>query len=239
MQTKSYFATVLLGLGLCLGPVQSSYGAQSATNVADWTFDRLDRIGGHPIRIEGHPAVIDTPAGKAVHFNGIDDALFVDNHPLAGKSTFTFEAIFRPEGGAFEQRWFHLAETDPTTGKDSTARLLFEIRVVGGEWYLDAFATGPGYKTTLIAPEKKFPIGRWYHVAQTFDGKTYRSYVDGVLQVQAETAFKAQGIGHASVGVRINRVNYFHGAVLKARFSDSALAPNQFLPLPAALNAKD
>jgi hypothetical protein len=52
-----------------------------------------------------------------------------------------------------------------------------------------------------------------------------------VLQGEAETAFKPQGAGHASVGVRINRVSYFHRAVLKARFTDAGLPP--------ALNAKD
>ena len=66
-----------------------------------WTFDRLDRIGGLRTTIVGHPRVIKTPLGKAVQFNGVDDALFLPEHPLAGAETFTFEAIFRPgRGGA-------------------------------------------------------------------------------------------------------------------------------------------
>ncbi|HEV3198473.1 MAG TPA: hypothetical protein VGZ73_11210 [Bryobacteraceae bacterium] len=74
-------------------------------------FDRLDQIGGHPTTILGHPRVIDTPGGKAVEFNGKDDALFVDVHPLAGAETFTWEVVFRPDpGGAPEQRFFHLQE---------------------------------------------------------------------------------------------------------------------------------
>lgn len=204
-------------------------------SATEWRFDRLDAIGGLSTHPEGQPILIETPAGKAVHFDGAHDALFVDGHPLAGAGTFTFEAIFRPEGGPFEQRWFHLAETDAAAGQDTGTRMMFEIRVVGQAWYLDAFVNGPGYKTTLIEPSKTFPLGRWYHVAQTFDGKTYRSYVDGVLQAEAETAFKPQGKGHASVGVRINRVNYFHGAILKARFSKIALPPERFEPLPAGL----
>src|SRR5262249_40088572 len=82
-----------------------------------WTFDRLASIGGITTRVEGHPSVVKTPLGKAVEFNGIDDALFIDSHPLAGAPAFTFEAIFRPDGGAdFAQRWFHLAERDRKTG---------------------------------------------------------------------------------------------------------------------------
>jgi hypothetical protein len=222
----------VLGLAGCAGV------APAVPDQTVWRFDRLDGIGGRSTQVEGRPVLIETPAGAAVHFDGCADALFIAAHPLADAKTFTFEAIFRPEGGAFEQRWFHLAEIDPATGKESSARILFEIRVTNDRWYLDTFVTGPGYKTTLVVPEKTFAIGRWYRVAQTFDGKTYRSYVDGVLQAQAETAYRPQGAGHASVGVRINRVNYFHGAVFAARFTLRALAPADFAPLPAGLNAQ-
>jgi hypothetical protein len=202
-----------------------------------WKFERLDSIGGAATKVEGHPQLIATPAGKAVAFNGVDDALFIDQHPLAGAATFTEEAIIRPDGGAFEQRWMHLAEIDPATGKDSDARFLFEIRVQGDKWYLDAFVVGPGYKHTLIVPEKTFPIGQWYAVAQSYDGKMYRSFVNGVLQDEAAIDFKPQGKGHASVGARINRVSYYHGAILEARFTPSALAPGEFLKVPAGMNA--
>ena len=97
-----------------------------------WLFDRLDRIGGHATTVQGSPRVADTPVGKAVEFDGVDDALFVDVHPLAGADTFTWEAIFRPDGGQIEQRWFHLQESG------SENRMLFEIRVVDGQWCLDS-----------------------------------------------------------------------------------------------------
>ena len=63
---------------------------------------------------------------------------------------------------------------------------------------MDAFATGPGYKQTLIFPDKRFPVGHWYHVAQTYDGATYRSFVDGVLQGEAPLAFTPEGPGRSS-----------------------------------------
>ena len=108
-----------------------------------WTFDRLDHIGGAATTVEGNPKVVDTPLGKAIEFDGVKDALWIEQHPLAGAATFTFEAQFRPDGGAFEQRWFHPAERDPTTrllasaehpdGPYVNARCLFEIRVVDGK----------------------------------------------------------------------------------------------------------
>ena len=30
-----------------------------------WTFDRIDRIGGHVTTVLGHPVVIGSPVGKA------------------------------------------------------------------------------------------------------------------------------------------------------------------------------
>ena len=49
-----------------------------------WKFDSITKIGGHAVTAEGHPRVIATPAGKAVEFGGVDDALFLKVHPLAG-----------------------------------------------------------------------------------------------------------------------------------------------------------
>lgn len=231
------FTAATIVAGLFLSSAVSIGLAQSPLKEVTWTFDHVDMIGGVATKVEGHPTVVDTPIGKAIEFNGVDDALWIERHPLAGAATFTFEAIFRPDGGATEQRWFHLAERNRTTGllasdPDTNSRFLFELRIVNGtEWYLDAFVRGPGYSKALMFPDKRYPIGRWYHVAQTFDGKTFRSYVNGELQGEADIAFTPQSDGAASIGTRIDRKNYFHGAVRRARFSPQALGPAQFMKL--------
>jgi len=213
--------------------------AAAAPRQITWTFDRLDTIGGMKTTVEGHPRIVESPVGRAVEFDGVGDSLLIEQHPLAGAATFTFEAIFRPDGGANQQRWFHLAAIDPATGlatsvekttSEANSRFLFEIRVVdGNQWYLDAFINGPGYSKALMFADKRHPIGRWYHVAQVYDGRWYRSYVDGELQGEAEVAFTPQGPGRASVGVRMNKVNYFRGAVAKARFTSAALPVSEFM----------
>jgi hypothetical protein len=209
-------------------------GAQAKDGRTVWKFDRLDRIGGLQTQVVGDPKVEKGPGGKAVVFDGVDDAIYLPRHPLAGAGQFTVEAVFRPDGGAFEQRWLHVASDDPA----NQTRLLFEIRVVGNFWYLDSFIKGKGYSQVLIDPAKLHPIGRWYHVAQTFDGTTYRSYVDGVLEGEAKVdGFTPQGPGNSSVGVRYNRVNFFHGAVRMARFTDHALVPSRFDLLPRRSSA--
>jgi len=215
-----FTATASLGFTL--------WGRSSPTQIT-WTFDRLDRIGGHSTTVLGSPQVVDTPLGKAVQFDGVDDALFVNVHPLAGAKAFTWEAIFRPDGGKMEQRWFHLAEQDPKTGADTGNRMLFEIRVAGDQWYLDSFVMGGTGSKALMNREKLHPLKAWYHVASVYDGRVFRNYVNGVEEGSGEVQFTPQGKGRSSVGVRINKVDYFQGAVRLARFTPRALAVSEFL----------
>jgi hypothetical protein len=215
-----------------LKPARVAPSRQPA-EAAVWTFDRLDNIGGHKTTVLGQPKVIDSPIGKAVEFDGVDDALVIDNHPLAGATAFTWEAVFRPDGGEAQQRWFHLSEQDPATGADTDSRMLFEIRVVGDEWYLDShWQSGAAFKT-LMNREARHRLGAWYHVASVYDGKEFSNYVDGVRQGGGEAKLAPHGPGHSSVGMRINKVFYFKGAVRLARFTRRALLPAEFLQPPA------
>lgn len=214
-----------------LRPKRGNAGPQADTAV--WTFDRLENIGGHKTTVLGQPKVIDSPIGKAVEFDGVDDALLIDNHPLAAATTFTWEAIFRPDGGQTEQRWFHLSEQNPATGLDTDNRMLFEIRVVGDKWLLDSYNQSGTASKALMNRAALHPLGAWYHVASVYDGKEFRNYVDGVLEGAAQLQLAPHGPGHASVGVRINRVFYFRGAVHVARFTRRALSPSEFLKPPS------
>lgn len=210
---------------LCALAVAVTARAQRGSDRGDevWTFDRLDRIGGHPTTILGSPRVIDAPVGKAIEFDGVDDALFVEVHPLAGAKTFTWEAIFRPDGGNREQRWFHLQEAG------SENRMLFEIRVAGDRWFLDSFNFSATGNRALMNKNSLHPVGEWYHVAAVYDGTVFSSYVNGVKQTEAVIALAPQGQGRTSLGVRITLVDYFKGAIAWARFTRRALTPEEFL----------
>jgi hypothetical protein len=73
------------------------------------------------------------------------------------------------------------------------------------------------------------PLRAWYHVASVYDGREFRNYVDGVKEGSAELYLAPHRQGHTSVGVRINKVFYFKGAVHLARFTRRALSPAEFL----------
>jgi hypothetical protein len=200
------------------------FAAPDPPTSVTWTFDRTDQVGDHKTTILGNPRVIDTPQGKAVEFDGVDDALFVDVHPLAGAPTFTWEVIFRPDsGGSREQRFFHLQE------KGTQTRLLFETRLVDGQWFLDSFALSGEASRALMNRQKLHPLDAWYHAAMVYDGKEFRNYVNGELENAAEIKLAPQGPGQSSIGVRINKVDYFKGAIRLARMTPRALKPNEFL----------
>lgn len=198
-----------------------------------WTFSRLDQIAGLKTEVLGNPKLIDTPLGKAIRFNGVDDAIYVPNHPLAGAKTFTWEVIFRPaSGGNPEQRFFHLSELDPKTGADTNVRLLFETRLIDGKWCLDSFVFSNAGSQPLMDRAKLHSLDQFHHVAMVFDGTEFRHYVDHKLQGSAKIAFAPQGQGHSSLGTRINKRDYFKGDLVLSRTTPRALAVNEFLPVP-------
>ena len=231
------FAVVVAG---ALMLAQAMFAQTSSdTQATIWRFDNINSIGGHATHLFGHPYLINSPYGKAVEVNGIDDALLVDEHPLAGANAFTWEVIFRPDvDGAEAQRFFHLSEIDPATGKDTDNRMLFEIRIVKGEWCLDSFAETNGSGRTLLNCNNLHPLGQWYRVTAVYDGKTLRNYVGDAMQGESELHMAPQGAGHASIGTRINRRDFFKGAVFEARFTPRALSPEEFLEMPAVVSAE-
>jgi hypothetical protein len=207
---------------------------QQVANQVSWRFDSTSALGGHATKVLGHPKVIETPMGQAIAFNGVDDALFVGVHPLAGAETWTWEMIFKPDAdGRPEQRVFHLQSIDPATGEDvPEERMLFEIRIVKGDWCLDSFATSGGQRMPLLNCEKRYSFGQWYRVTTVYDGKTLKNYVGDELQGQGEVKLVPQRPGRASAGVRINLVDYYKGAIYSTRFTKSALPVGEFLKMP-------
>jgi hypothetical protein len=220
----------MLVLLACLTVASKTVFAQET-----WRFDQTASLGGHQTALHGNPQVIESSMGKAVAFNGVDDALLVNSHPLAGDATWTWEMIFKPDAdGNPAQRIFHLQSVDPNTGADiSDERMLFEIRIVNGQWCLDSFATGHGQGRTLLNCDKLHPFGTWYRVTAVYDGKMLRNYVGNELQGEGELVLPAARPGHASIGTRINLRDFYKGAIYEARFTPHALAPREFLKLPA------
>jgi Concanavalin A-like lectin/glucanases superfamily len=246
LSRRSAYTSIAAFAGMAMA-TNGAFAQTSDSDIVVWNIDRLDSIGGNPAHVDGQPRIITTRAGKSVEFDGIRDGLFGEKHPLAGFSRFTFEAPVRPDGGEQAQRWFHLAQTDPATGLDATtdpanptsdknARFTFVLRVVvGDKVYFESFTHGPTYQSALLDETELHPVGQWYVVTQTYDGVTHRSYVDGTLEMEGLLNYVPQGPGHSTIGIRINHVSPFKGAVMRARFAPRALTPPEFMKVPASL----
>ena len=218
---KSFAAAVLLFLA-SIGFAQTP---QTPKKSIVWKIDNLKKIGGQKVEVLGNPQIIKTEKGKAVLFDGVDDALFINHNPLEGFHEFTVEALFRPDaGGAKEQRWLHLEDTENTE-----SRALLETRLTGGEWFLDTFLKSGDNRSALFAENFKHALGLWFHVALVFDGAEMRHYVDGKLELSGKITRKPFGKGTTSIGVRQNKIYWFKGAVSKARFTNRALSPREFM----------
>ena len=180
--------------------------AQSVPPASDWTFTRLDEIGGHKTTLVGSPSLADTPAGKAAVFTG-DIAIFLDTNPLAGLNQFTAEIVFQPAAsGGKEQRFLHFQEA----GTEN--RLLFELRLIeGNRWFLDTFIKSGTGNYTQFAEKFPHPVGPWYHAAVTMDGTTMRHYVNGIEEMATPISYTPQKTGQTSIGVRINKVSWYTG----------------------------
>ncbi len=224
LKLRPFIFTALTLVLAVAGYGQNKAKHEPRENVVTWKIDNLKKIGGNAPTVIGAPQIIKAPGGQALLFDGTADGLLVEANPLAGARAFTVEAIFRPDaGGNKEQRWFHIQEA---TGDN---RVLLEVRVVRDEWFLDTFIKSGEHRLTLYAENFKHPLAKWYHVALVFDGAEMRHYVDGQQELSGPLTIEPLTNGRVAIGMRMNRVQWFKGAVRAARFTPRALTPKEFM----------
>ncbi len=189
-----------------------------------WQLDNLDSIDGHSPSVLGEPVVVESPLGKAIQFDGEDDALVFDLNPLAGASAFTLEVVFRPDaGGEPEQRFIHMEEVDDH-------RVLVETRLTpDGHWFLDTFLKSGDSDCTLYAKQFLHPVGEWFHAVLVYESGRMRHYVNGAKELEGTVNFQPMAGGRTSVGSRLNRVYWFKGAVKEISVTPQALSPAEFV----------
>ncbi|WP_233246146.1 LamG domain-containing protein [Coraliomargarita sinensis] len=175
------------------------------------------------VSFSGEPQrIVDPKVGPAVLFDGVNDAIFVEQNPLAGLTEFTVEIIFRPDaGGSDEPRFFHVG----TVSKD---RMMVETRNAEGTWALDSFFRHGEDYLVLLDNDKRHPLGEWAHLAIVMNDGVVRNYVNGQLELEGELEFQPIDSGGMSIGVRMNKVHWFKGAIHSIRIKPRTLAPSAF-----------
>jgi hypothetical protein len=199
---------------------------QSASAPIVWDLDNLKKIDGFEPSVLGTPTLVplsDSSHVLATRFDGKTGGLIIPSNPLAGLSEFTIEILFSPDpDGQPEQRFFHAQD-------EGGRRALIELRLnKDGGWWLDTFLKPAATEgLTLIDPKKVHPTGQWYWVALRYDGKRMMSFVNAEKELEGEVRFEPMTKGQTSVGVRLNAVYWFKGAIREVRINRVALAPEK------------
>jgi hypothetical protein len=208
------FAAALL---LAAARLQSAH-APSAPVV--WRLETTSQIGGHPTTSLGAPVSVNEDGQKALRFNGESDGLIVAQNPLKGLAAFTIEVRFKPDGGGpAAQRFVHLEDT-------AENRALIETRVTPErQWYLDTFLfSKPAENGVTLADKTKLhPCDQWFWAALVYDGKMMSHFVDAQKELEGSLAFGPMVDGRTSLGVRLNQVFWFKGAIAEVRFHPRAV----------------
>jgi hypothetical protein len=204
----------------------------SAETVACWTFDKTQGNTLKDISDNQNDGVISgarwavKDGRSSLQFDGTDDVVKVADKPSQDITKMTLEAVIylnNANKGGIMGKWGQGGPADSyilyVSGAHLCAKMIRE-GIVG---------------QTTVQGSSTLPTGKWIHVAATFDGKDLKVYVNYQLDGQISAPGKISqtnnniliGLEEISMGVK----NYYNGYMSKARISDGALEPFQFLPL--------
>lgn len=157
----------------------------------------------------------------ALRFDGIDDHVAMGIAPELGLEQFTVEAWVRRDGRGKETNTGvgglplvpiagkGRGENDDTT-KNCNYAFGFAGEVLGADF--EDMATGGNHPVMGVTA---VPYGEWHHVAASYDGATWRLYLDGVLDGEAVANATPRGdsIQHFGIGALFNSTGAPAGAL--------------------------
>lgn len=187
-----------------------------------WKINNVNHIGQFKPMILGGPTIKVEANDTSIYFNGINDGLIISTIPIEGWSKFTIEVLFKPDSdGSSAPRFIHFEDVDANRG---TLELRF---TKNGEWYFDTFLKNGKINKglALIDSTKLHPANRWYWATLMYDGNKMFSYINGKKELEGETDFPPMTKGNISLGVRLNKVNWFKGQIKEIRFHPEVLQP--------------
>jgi hypothetical protein len=168
-------------------------------------------VGSPDAAVPGCESTEDT--SSALSFDGVDDHVSMGRAPALGLATFTVEAWVRREGeGRTMGTGVGGLQLVPIAGKgrgendgsnvDCNYAFGFVGDVLGADFEdMESGANHPVLGRTAV------PRGEWHHVAASYDGTTWRLFLDGVEDGRAGTGGarpRADSIQHFALGTAMN-----------------------------------
>lgn len=152
---------------------------------------------------------------RSIAFNGREDGLVLPAIPFQGWNSGTVELTFRPDrDGPREPRMLHAEDEEGN-------RATLEARIMpDGRWYPDVFLKNgtTGERQTLIDSLRRYRSNRWHKLALTWDGTHIRCFVNGQQTGEGRLSMHPFTSGNTALGMRLNRVHPFKGAIRRIRF---------------------
>ncbi len=162
----------------------------------------------------------ETGAGGALVLDGVDDVARTELEPALGLSSFTIETWLRRDGdgttfttGAGGLRMVPIATKGLGEGDGSNVDCNYAIGLWGDVLGADFEDMATGTNHPVIG-KTAIRRGEWHHVAVTYDGTTWRLYVDGVIDAQtaANSMPRADSIHPFGIGAAIDSTGKRYGA---------------------------
>ena len=192
----------------------------SVNQTITWKLNDTIDVGGRKPVVLGAPQIVKADSINGLLFDGTKDGLIIAANPLQELKNFTIEFLFKPmESTSIEPRMMHIQD-------EKGNRCTIELRLTSnGNWYLDTFLkngnTNKGL--SLIDSTKEHRCNKWYWVALEFNGTKMISYVNSQKEGEGLVSLDAMTSGQTSIGVRLNKINWFRGQISEIRFHSVAL----------------
>lgn len=198
-------------------------------------LDNLESLNGYDLQVFGNPEVVETEIGRGIAFDGRDDGIYIYTNPIGSSQQFTIETILKPADVYPENvqpRYLHIEDEN-----NSNRRITMELRLNNNhEWYFDGFLRADNNSIGLMEESLTHPIEGWEHMAIVYDNgyfATYVNYEKELEEVWDHVLLPFSDDTKMSVGMRMNRVNYFNGIFQRIRITHAVLESSEFMKINA------
>jgi hypothetical protein len=174
---------------------------------------------------------LNTPQSYSTKFNGSTDYLTAPSNAAFqfGTGAFTMEAWVYPTATAAAVTQWIMNNIDSASGTTqcglsilaSTNKLLFQT-----------------WNTVILTSTAAISLNVWTHVALSFDGTTYKMFINGALDTSGTSLTNFSSAGTAKIGYALSGNSPFTGYISNARIvKGTAVYTSAFTPPTSPLTA--
>jgi len=189
--------------------VFTDLAATVAAGADDYVRSWRSTVGGH-LLTQATDAARPQRLSDGIYFNGGDG--MTAPFSLATRIAWTIEG------------WEH-----DTNNSGNVVLVSFVPEQLYVNWVASTFYVGDG-AANAIAFATTRPVATWYHVAVSFDGTTYRLFINGILMTSSTTALVSITTTAVNVGYRPLISSFMLGKLTDVRIYNVAKYTANFTP---------